>query len=94
MGWTTLGARKPLYTAVYGYLIATSGMAFTGQAVLADEVSSQWSCQATADGDWQCGEAPLPGAPYRRPEERNLAQPVPAEAPDDEPRIDATRNLD
>ncbi|MFA5548475.1 MAG: LPS-assembly protein LptD [Porticoccaceae bacterium] len=94
MGWTKLGARKPLYTAVYGYLLATSGMVLTGYPLHADEVGNQWSCQASPSGDWQCGAAPLPGAPYSRPEARQTAVPVPAEE-DAEPRLDdAARNLD
>lgn len=87
MGWTSCGARKPLYTAVYGYLLAMSGI-----AAGADEVHNQWSCHAGADGNWQCTEASLNGAPYSRPEARLGAAPLQQE--DDEPRLHLPRNLD
>lgn len=94
MGSTNFAARRPLYTAVYRYLFATLGAATVAPFAVAEEAQNQWACQADASGSWVCETAPLPGAPYARPEARAVA-PVasPAEG-DNEPHISSTRNLD
>lgn len=93
MGLTTFAARRPIYTAVYRYLLATLGVASVAPFAVAEQVQNQWACNADEGGNWVCETAPLSGAPYVRPEARAVA-PAASDAQASEPHISSTRNLD
>ena len=93
MGDTTVGTRRPLYTAVCRQLFLTFGIATLAGAAVAEDVQNQWSCHADSDGNWVCATVPISGTPYRRPEPR-VAAPAPGQVSDEESHINPTRNLD